>query len=589
MILQELTHFYERLLNNPDIDICEPGFSKENISFKIIINENGELVDKNHPIIDLRESDGKNLRPIKIKVPKFDGKRTSGIKPYFLWDKTDYLIGIKAEVSSDGQQIEKETPQHNRSFCNLIEKIEKMTGEYHPALLAIYRFCNNKDQIQYLRNSPYWTEFLNSFVIFEVQGSNTKSVFEIEKINLIWEKYYSALSKTDDTPNVFCLVNGSELPLAKIHPTIKKGIGGKNDIPFVSCNFDAAESYGKKKNTNAYVSIKAASAIAGALNYLIDTRKHNLTIADTKTLFWAEKNDKFAEYFWQYYDPPKDSGFSEELYAFLKSVRSGKLPQDVQDSSRFFILGLTPNAARIAVRFWYVNTVEAIARNMGCHLADLQIQMEHPERNSEYPSIWQLLIETATQHKTENIPPNIVGPLMRSILSGSQYPAHLLSILLNRVRIDQEYWRLNYYRASFIKAILNRNYKKELTMALDPSRIQTPYSLGRLFSILEKVQEESAGGNLNATIKDRYFATASTTPKIVFPLLLRLTQNHFKKLKSEKPGLAVTREKQLGEVMNLINEFPATLKLEDQGEFAIGYYHQRQDFFKRKESDPTST
>jgi len=232
--------------------------------------------------------------------------------------------------------------------------------------------------------------------------------------------------------------------------------------------------------------------------------------------------------------------------------------------------------------------VERIALHIGRHFADLQLVSSNAEHDSPYPSAWQLLIETAVQRKSENIPPNLAGPFMRSILSGGPYPNYLLSLLISRLRAEQDGDRirkLSYYRAAFIKAILNRNYKKELTMALDKNRDAVPYLLGRLFALLEKIQEESAGTSLNTTIKDRYFSSASTNPRTVFPVLLRLTQNHFKKLKSEKPGLAVVREKELGEVMEKLDTFPATLKLEDQGEFAIGYYHQRQDFFKKKEEE----
>ena len=583
MILQELTRFYNRLLDNPQVDICEPGFSKENISFKIVLTENGELFDKDRPIQDLRVTDGRNVRPVKITVPKFDGKRTSGIKPYFLWDKTDYIIGVKKDEKSGEEKI---TPKHHQAFLQLIDDITKSTGKSHPAIEAVRLFCSNKENLTFLRHSEYWEDFLNSFVIFSVHGIAEESVFKTEKIIEIWKEYYNQLSSGNDTPIGICLVTGEKTALSKTLPTIKKGVGGKNDIPLVSVNFDAAESYNRLKNLNAPISFSAASALTGAVNYLLDNPSYHLTIADTRTLYWAETNDRFAEYFGQIMDPRKDEGRSADLEAFLHSVRRGKLPPDLENSGRFFVLGLAPNAARISVRFWYVDDVEQIALHIGRHFADLQIVRQNEERETAYPSAWQLLIETAVQHKSDNIAPNLAGPFLHSILSGGPYPSNLMALLISRLRAEQDTEKtrkLNYYRAAFIKAILNRNYKKELAMSLDKNRNALPYLLGRLFALLEKIQEDSAGGNLNATVKDRYFSSASTTPRTTFPVLLRLTLNHLKKLKSENPGLAVVREKELGEVMEKLEAFPATLKLEDQGEFAIGYYHQRQDFFKKKE------
>ncbi|MFZ0391519.1 MAG: type I-C CRISPR-associated protein Cas8c/Csd1 [Calditrichia bacterium] len=580
MILQELHHLYKRLAQNPEIDIAEPGFSKENISFSITITEDGELFDPENPISDLRDEE---LRPQKITVPKFEGKRTSGIKAYFLWDKTDYVLGLKKDPSVKNSVVEKETPEHHKAFLSLIDDVVHITGLDHPAVKAVQSFCKSEARIQQLRKSPYWADFLNSFIVFKFVGEAGKNIYEIEKVKKAWKEYLKKASISDNMEEGICLVSGDQDFIAHIHPTIKKGVGGKNDIPLISCNFDAGESYGRKKNANAPVSTSSASAIAGALNYLIDTPDHNIKIADTKTLFWAETNDRFADFFGKALASRDDEILSEDVAAFLKSIRSGRMPEEIKDSSRFFVLGLAPNAARVSVRFWYVDSIENIAKKIGLHFTQLQIVKQRDE-NQEFPSLWRLIRETATQHKTENIPPNIIGPLMRGILSGSSYPNNILSILLSRMRVDQDYNQLNYYRASFIKSILNRNYHKELTMSLDHNRIAVPYLLGRLFATLEKVQEEASGGNLNTTIKDRYFASVSTSPRAVFPRLLTLHQNHLKKLKTEKHGLAVTREKLMGEIIShLPPDLPGSIRLEDQGEFAIGYYHQRQDFFTKKE------
>lgn len=579
MILQELTTLYQRLQNNPDLDICEPGFSKENISFKIVIDRDGNF----KALEDLRTTEGKNVRPVKISVPKFDGKRTVGIKSYFLWDKSDYTIGWKKDdKAKEFSAIE--MPKTHDAFIELLDEITAETGLHHPAVAAIKHFSTNSAAVEMLRADPKWEEFLNTFAIFEVEGFG-KTVFDDPAITDAWRRYYAVSATGKEMEQGLCLVSGKIASLTTTLPTIKKGVGGKNDTPFVSCNIESGESYRFTKGQNAPISSTAAAQFTGALNYLIETRKHNLNIGDTVTVFWAERNDKFSDAFGDIFDMSRvaDDAYSKDLHIFLERIRSGKMPDTLEhDDSRFFVLGLAPNAARISVRFWHVDTVEHVAGKIGQHFEQLQLVRQFPDKEQEFPSLWNLLIETAALHKTDNIPPNIVGPLMRSILSGNKYPNNLLSILVSRMRVDQGYSRLSYYRASFIKAILNRNYNKELAMALDTERTTVPYCLGRLFAALEKTQEDAYEGKVNATIRDRYFATASAKPKIVFALLVRLTQNHLKKLKSDKPGMAVNREILLGEIMGKLTDFPATLPLEEQGEFAIGYYHQRQSFFAGK-------
>jgi CRISPR-associated protein Csd1 len=585
MILQELTRFYNRLLEDPNIEICEPGFSMENISFKIVIDETGKFIG----LEDLRVQNGKNARPVKLMVPKFDGKRTSGVKPYFLWDKSDYTVGYALNTDeSTGELVEVKKPKHHAAFIDLIETISKEVGIDHAAVNAVRYFSSSGDEIEKLKAEPLWQEFLNSFAVFEVEGYGF-TVFNIPEIAQGWKDYYSGQAGGDDNIGI-CSVLGKVGALAASHPTIKKGVGGKNDTPLVSCNVNSCESYGKKKGGNAPISAAAASSFTGALNYLTENRRHNLRIADTLTLFWAENNRPAEHFFSALMDRPDtdDEETRKELETFLKEMQKGKLPSKLADESRFFVLGLAPNSARISVRFWHTDTVREMGTKVVQHFRDMQIVPQRREKDSANPSIWQLLIETATQHKTDNIPPNIAGPLMRSILSGTQYPSNILSILIGRMRTDQEYRRLNYYRASFIKAILNRNFNKELTVALDAERKTAPYSLGRLFAVLERTQEDASGGNLNATIKDRYFASASATPRVVFPVIIKLAQNHLKKIKSSKPGLAVNKEKLIGAIMEDISDFPKSLKLEDQGEFAIGYYHQRQDFFKKKTEEKTT-
>jgi CRISPR-associated protein Csd1 len=254
---------------------------------------------------------------------------------------------------------------------------------------------------------------------------------------------------------------------------------------------------------------------------------------------------------------------------------------------KFFVLGLSPNAGRISIRFWKVGTIGEFAENIRKHFEDIAIGK--PKTEPEYYSLWRLLVNAAVQDKSDNIPPNIAGDFMRSILDGAPYPATLLQLVLRRVKSDAEY-RVKPARAALIKAYLNRymrNHKdpneKELLMELDKEQTSTGYQLGRLFAVLEKIQEEANPG-INATIRERYYGAACGTPVTVFPTLMRLKNHHLAKM--ENKGRVVNLERLIGEIVKRpFDDFPSHLTLHEQGKFAIGYYHQRQDFFTPKTKD----
>jgi CRISPR-associated protein Csd1 len=279
---------------------------------------------------------------------------------------------------------------------------------------------------------------------------------------------------------------------------------------------------------------------------------------------------------------PKDSDFDDnaELRRTLEAVREGKPLQGIDPDIKFYILGLSPNAARIAVRFWYVCTVGQLEERIGQHFRDLRIQKSF-DSEPDFPGVWRLLRETVNQKASDKSPqPLLAGAVLRSIVEGTAYPQALQNAVINRIRADQE---INYVRAAILKAVLvrkNRLYQQgmEVSMALDKENKNPAYLLGRLFAVLERAQQDALGAGINATIKDRFFGSASATPKVVFPQLLRLAQHHI-----EKAEYGRMRDKQIEEILADLTEFPAHLSLDEQGLFAIGYYHQRQDFFKGKE------
>jgi CRISPR-associated protein Csd1 len=327
------------------------------------------------------------------------------------------------------------------------------------------------------------------------------------------------------------------------------------------------------------------------LNHLLRFEsRQKIQIGDATTVFWTDRASVVEDYMGNILNPRGDSAVNaadaEKIENYLKAVRSGKKPDVIKDDSmRFYILGLAPNASRIAVRFWYADTVEAVNRHIGRHFADLELVREY-NNQAEFPGVWQLLIETtplrkAEKRKSENINPNLAGSVMRSILEGIPYPSSLLATVIERLRSDHD---MSYYRTALIKAVLSRNYSnKEATMSLNEESTNVAYRLGRLFAVLEKAQEEAIPG-ANTTIKDRFFGAASATPGIVFPQLIRLSQHHLAKLEG---GAKIYKEQLIQTILGGIDGakgLPAHLPLGDQGMFALGYYHQRKAFFTKKEA-----
>ncbi|MBI5308068.1 MAG: type I-C CRISPR-associated protein Cas8c/Csd1, partial [Planctomycetes bacterium] len=344
---------------------------------------------------------------------------------------------------------------------------------------------------------------------------------------------------------------------------------------------------------------KSEFAYTTALNTLLakDSRQR-IQAGDASTVFWAEKKHEIEDWFADIFGEPA-KGDSEQdnaaIKALFKAPETGAKPV-LDNSTKFYVLGLSPNASRVAIRFWYAGTVAEVEENIRQHFKDIAI--EHAPHYPSYLSLFRLLVSTALQGKSDNIQPNLAGDFMRAILAGTPYPDTLLSSAIRRIRAEQSKKDPNgkskpnvtYERASLIKAVLirkkrHKNEKEDIGMALDTSNTNPGYLLGRLFAVLEKVQIESAGGEgkINATIRDRFYGSASSTPVAVFAHLMKLKNHHLAKLENYKNFY----EKLIGEITDKIspdNAYPAHLPLDDQGRFAVGYYHQRQDFFKKKDN-----
>jgi CRISPR-associated protein Csd1 len=580
MILQALKEYYDRKLKEGLI--AQDGWIKGGIDFLLDLDFDGNIID----IADLRELKGKKKISFPIDVPNI-GKQAlkhtnSGKDANLLWDNASFVfgLGVKGDLR----------------LQSMIEVIDKWLGETSDVgVIAVCKFLKkgleNRSHFDLALSHSEYGELLkegNAKISFRIPQMNYEVVFHSPVVANALKRIGSQnKEECDESVKGVCLVTGEEDVAIELTHPVTKGVWGaqSSGACIVSFNKDAFNSYAKTQSLNAPVSKIAASQYGKALNTMLDSQRQCIHIGDSSTVFWSEKKSSFeSDFSFFFKEPDKDDPDTgtEKVKALFESVHSGTYYDDDGDT-RFYILGLAPNAARISVRFWQVGTISEFATRIKQYFEDFSIVK--PPKEPEYYSIWRILVNIATQDKSENIPPNLAGDFMLSILNGTPYPATLLQAVLRRIRSDTEN-RVKPIRAALIKAYLNRYYwfypnkkQKEINMELDISQPSIGYQLGRLFATLEKIQEE-ANPRINTTIRERFYGAACTTPVTVFTNLLRLKNHHLAKIKNQ--GRVVYFEKLLGEIMANLREFPAYLALQEQGRFAIGYYHQRQTFFLKR-------
>ncbi len=575
-ILASLVKAYERL---PGAQM--PGYAMQKIGVLIGLNRDGSVAN----VTDLREGDGKKRTAPLLAVPQ-PVKRTSGIAPNTLWDKTAYVLGATAGSG-------KRTAQEHEAFVALHRRL--LAGSDDPGLVALLRFLDA------------WTPEMFAAPNFadDMRDENVAFALEEERLRKIYlhdraaaRALVAAGDSADQGSTAICLITGRRGPIAQLHPSIKGVWGGQTaGGSIVSFNLDAFESYGHSQGGNAPVSPRAAEAYTGALNHFLTRDSgHRIQIGDASTVFWADASDAemaelaegvfgamFAE------EAVDEVAEAKKVGIVLERIRRGERLDDfapgLEAGVRFHILGLAPNAARVSIRFWFEDDFGRLAENYRRFSEEMQIE---PPPREPHPALWKYLLETASQHKRENVPPNLAGEWMRAILTGTRYPMTLLATVLMRMRADKS---VNAMRVAILKALLIRNFRKEVPVSLDPDHTNKGYLLGRLFATYEQTQSAALGRNVNATIKDKFYGAASAQPRKVFSLLDKGSANHLSKVGKQSPGYRVNLERAIGVIMERMapgeNPFPASLSAEDQALFGLGYYHQRNEFF-RKKIDPTT-
>ena len=591
MILQALYDYYRRRQAdaNPARRLPTFGLEHKEIDFILEVDESGKLC----LISDTRQMVGKKTRGTSYLVPK-GGKRTGNIAANLLWDNAEYVLGVpdakKLELAQGKGVAEPylaRLVEMRQAFRDRLSTLPAL-AQGDAGLRGVLAFLDTNPAEQVTQCEAY-AEIAasNPVLTFRLLG-DTELVCQRPGVapHVVVDTPEAEASEEGDGLTAMCLITGDTLPVERLHTTIKGVWGAQSSgANIVSFNLDAFNSYGKSQGANAPVSQAAAFAYTTALNALLARDStQRVQVADASTVFWAQKPDAMEHEIPELFgggDNP--DAHTQQVKALFDSIHSSSFAGERGDNT-FYVLGLAPNAARISVRFWHAAPLHVIAQRIAAWFEDLSL-VRGPS-DPEFPSLFRLLTAVSLQGKAENIPHSLGGDLIRSIFTGAPYPSTWLNAAVQRCRAEQQ---VTYMRAAAIKAFLNRSVAmsdsqpKEIQPMLDIDNPSTAYRLGRLFATLEKIQEEAnRPKKLNATIRDRYYGAASSTPVAVFTTLMRLKNHHLAKMQSK--GLAVNFEKLLAEIMGGISDFPAHMNLPDQGRFAIGYYHQRQDFFTKRQS-----
>lgn len=586
MILQRLAEHYDRMAAADQESVVPPGYSRQKVSFCILLNPDGTL----NQFESLLEQDGRVQRAKILVVPGQSKPPGQGVNPCLLWDNAEYLLGYAKDPGRKERAL--------REFeASRDLHLSREAALSHRSYSAVCAFLRNWSPDQ-SGGHPELEELTSNFGVFRITGEK----------QYVHQQIAVPRSEEDaqgeNKVKITCLVSGQREFSARLHEPKIKGVVGAQSAGalLVSFNASAFTSYGKEQSYNAPVGQGTVFKYANALNELLAKPDRRIRLGDATIVYWADHHTQVEDAFACLFSgeptadpgpkPEEDQKRVREAKLLLSQMRSGTqyVPLEPDDApTKFFILGLSPNASRLSVRLWIEADASEILRRLRQHVRDFALG------NSDElpPPLWRISQATGRAESDpkgrfkgydgDSVSPKLAGDLARSVLTGAAYPQSLLASMVRRIYSDSQ---VRFERVCAIKACLVRNTRHtsnplEIPMELDPSSSDVAYRCGRLFAILEKVQSDSSGGELNSTIKDRYFSSASVTPALVFPRLFRLNGHHLNKLET---GSKIYYERLIGSVMGAPFHFPRQLSLLDQGKFITGYFQQRQDLYtSRKE------
>ena len=579
MILQALTQYYEELLAAGKI--TRPGWAKAKVSFALDLDDAGQVRQLLHLQREVQRGKKTALVPQELDMPS-PVKRTAGVAANFLCDNSSYLLGAD----------DKGKPARSLECFSAARALHLslLKNAASPAAQAIVRFFETWDPAQAAEHPALredWADLMKggnlTFWYRDAPAAADPAVAAA------WQRQYE--SGGEDAEDALCLVTGQHTTLARLHPSIKGVVGAQSSgASLVAFNAPAFCSYEHEQGANAPTGEYAAFAYATALNTLLADRDHVCRVGDTTILFWAANAEAAYQDFMMYSlfnDHYSEGDILSTLHSLAKGESVDWDQARLDPATRFYVLGLAPNAARLSVRFFWQNNFGTLARNIARHYERLDIVRPSFDKFPTLP-IWRLVQETVRRPAPGASPadpsPRLAGDLLLAVLNDALYPATLLDGVSLRIRAEHDVTRgkAAILKAYYLRNSSDQNMKEVMTVELNEQSAYLPYVLGRLFAVLEAVQQ-SANPGINTTIKDRYFNSASATPASVFPLLLNLAQKHLAKL---DVGLATYYDKKITELNSRITcTLPARMSLPEQSAFQIGYYHETQKRYAKKEEN----
>lgn len=572
--------------------VAKRGFGVEKVSFALDLSAEGELMR----ITSVKIPKGKKLVPKSMMVPERVSRSGSKAVSNFLCDNAGYMLGY------DKKGKPEKTKEKFHAFKELHEEVLGELDDVEAKAVLKFLETWNPDQVE---SDPLFEDYIDEILkggnfVFRLNGKYL--IHESEAIKRAWLNYKNSSDSADMQQ---CLVTGEMSTIARLHPVIKginKGQSMGNQL--VSFNAEAYESYGKKQGQNAPTGEYAAFAYGAALNSLLADENHRIFIGDTTVIFWAETTRKQPTGMLSSLISGKfevenneeaieDEAAVSEIQQIMKKIASG-YPIDYEeaifcDDTKIYVVGLSPNAARISVRFFIQDQLGRLAAKLTRHYEDMAIQKRFDKDFDTIP-IWKIISETIPSNsKDKNPSPLLAGALLRAIMNGSEYPFNLYQAMLIRIRAEHD---ITHVKAAVIKAYLKRKYKynekiKEvLTMSLNKESDNKAYLFGRLFAVLEKLQRDSNEG-IKATIAEKYLSSACSTPAMIFPMLLNLSNHHLGKFKEE--GKRIYYKQLIGEILEKLEvseePFPKNIMSEEQGIFYLGYYQQNNENYRKRDKE----
>lgn len=598
MLIKALCDYYDILAVKGSV--LPAGYSKVNIHYKISLTEDGridELIDcQKDELIELGNKTKKKKVPVEMVMPERTEK--PGIDANIAEHRPLYIFGLN--LDKDHLTPDDRTDKAKKSHMAFVKANLDFTENLQSPIISAFRHFllswKPEEQTENELILGLGKDYQKAGFAFCLSGEPDCLLHEDQELKKKWEKEYAGKAVEGDTARTAqCAVTGETEPIARIHSKIKGVYGGlATGSVLIGFNNDSENSYGNEQSYNSNISETAMKKYTEALNFLLSSNRHKAMLDEMTIVFWAmSSKDTYEDLFMKLFLGQQDQMDAEKTDAMLKELlrdaRDTNVTEErlqsldmIDPNVDFYMLGLKPNSSRLSVKFIIRRKYADVLWNIAKFQKDLQVTEDfHPV------ALWQIKREMISpKSRNEKVNSAVISRLLESVFNGGIYPVSLLETIVRRVKTDDGSGKINSVRAGIIKACINNNKsKEELKVSLDKTNQTPAYLCGRLFAVLEKLQQDASNNSLNRTIKDAYFASASARPALVFPKLIRLAQNHLNKVK-----YPVYYNKLIGEIMDgLKGEFPETLRLMDQGRFDVGYYQQNQDLWKKSAKSEEKT